>query len=210
MDIACNGCHAPVKFDHDGSWASVCTNCYGLVLRSGERLGAGQRTMPIVPDLSPMRIGTYGKYQDQEFRITGRIRVVGDNGYRNYWSLKGRDLPYRWLVHAYGNYALMRKEPLALEARAIKGIKPAASLQVGEGLAYIIEYLDSAFRLAWEGEIMDPLMLPFAIEVEAGRAPNDKLLVHMSEERTLELLTGVTVDFEELHFDNAPQLAQWV
>lgn len=209
MDMPCSGCGTAVKFDHDGSWASVCTDCYGLVRRSGERLGAGMRTMPIVQDLSPMRVGTIGKHDGREFRITGRIRVEGDNGYRNYWSLKGRDLPYRWLVHAYGNYALMQKGDRALETKAIRGIKPTATLKMEQDHAFIIEMLDSAFRFAWEGEIMEALSVPFAIEVEAGHQPDAKLLVHMNEAKQVEHLIGVTVEFADLHFENAPQLGQW-
>lgn len=210
MQLNCTDCKATVRFATDGSWARTCSSCQSLVLRSGDRYAVGLPRMAVLPDLSPMAVGSVGSFAGAEFRIVGRMRVEGANGYRNFWSLQGRDLPYRWLVHAYGTYALMAKWPGQFPKSEMRGIKPNRSMKLDDGLDYCAEMLDNSFRFAFEGELMEPLQLPYTIELEAGRAPNDKVIVHVMADAGLEALVGIMVDFEELHFEHSPTWARWI
>lgn len=208
MAVTCDRCKALVRFDHDRSWARVCT-CGSLVGHDGRRAVEYEADMPVLNDLTPFRIGHVGRFEGKEFRVTGRIRVEGANGYRNFWSLHGPDLPFQWLMNAYGNYALLATWDRPFPKDRMKGIKPTRQVKTDERDGYIAELMDNSFKFAWEGELMRPFMLPYTIEMEAGRATADKLIVHVKASTDIEALEGRMVEFAELCFEHATELAGW-
>jgi hypothetical protein len=164
--------------------------------------------MPMVEDLSPLRVGSAGTWNEKSFRVTGRVRVESERGYRNYWSLRG-ELPYAWLVQAFGNYALVGVSTKQVEKDDVRGAKPTRSLQIDEGEPYHVEMLDNRFRYAWEGELMAPLLMPWSIEIEAGRPPGGKAILLVEKASNVHALIGEMVEYVDLRIENPPALGQW-
>jgi hypothetical protein len=162
--------------------------------------------MPLVEDLSPLRVGTEGTVNDAYFKITGRIRVEGQRGYRNFWSMKG-DTPYGWLLQAYGNYALMALDHALMAPTVFKHVDPGKKLKM-EG-DFNLEALDTKFKYAWEGELMRQLPIPWDIELEGGDPGGGRVLILVDHSREARALKGVGVEFNELRLVNPPVLAQW-
>ncbi len=204
--ISCPGCRGSIRFEETGSWAVVCSGCAALILRDGARHEASAFQMPLVEDLSPLRIGTAGAVNGAYFKITGRIRVEGQRGYRNFWSMKG-DTPYSWLLQAYGNYALMASEDALVAPSVFKHVVPGKKLKMDGG--FDLEALDTKFKYAWEGEIMRQLPIPWDIELEGGEPGGGRVLILVDHSREARALKGVGVEFNELRLENPSALAQW-
>jgi hypothetical protein len=164
--------------------------------------------MPIVEDLSPLRVGSIGTWDQQPFRVTGRVRVESGRGYRNFWSLQG-DVPYAWLAQAFGNYALVGVSTEHTAKDAVRGAKPTRSLMLDAGEPYHVELLDNRFRYAWEGELMVLLPMPWSIEIEAGRPPEGKAILLVDKASGVHTLIGEMVEYADLRIENPPALGQW-
>jgi hypothetical protein len=208
MAVSCPGCKRELRFEHSGSWALGCAKCDALVLRDGTRFPGGTVDMPMVEDLSPLGVGSAGTWREKSFRVTGRVRVESERGYRNYWSLRG-ELPYAWLVQAFGNFALVGASTGKVDKDDVRGAKPTRSLRIDEGDPYHVEMLDNRFRYAWEGELMMPLPMPWSIEIEAGRPPEDKAILLVDKATNVHALMGVMVGYADLRIENPPALGQW-
>lgn len=204
--LACPGCHGSIRFEETGSWAVVCPVCDALVLRDGTRHAASTDHMPLVEDLSPLQIGAKGTMNELYFKITGRIRVEGQRGYRNFWSMKG-DTPYTWLLQAYGNYALMALDEALVPPKAFKGVDPGKKLKIDGG--FELEALDNRFKYAWEGELMHQLPLPWDIELEGGEPGGGRVLILVDRSRDARALKGVSIEFNALRLENPNAWAQW-
>ncbi len=208
MAVTCPGCRTVLRFEHSGSWALVCAQCEALVLRDGTRFAGATVDMKMVEDLSPLRVGSAGTWNEKPFRVIGRVRVESERGYRNYWSLRG-EVPYAWLAQSFGNYALVGTSVEKVDKEAVRGAKPTRSLKLDEGEPYHVEMLDNRFRYAWEGELMVPLPIPWSIEIEAGRPPDGKAILLVDKASQVHALIGVMVEFTELRIENPPALGQW-
>ncbi|MBL7980381.1 MAG: hypothetical protein JNL52_01090 [Flavobacteriales bacterium] len=164
--------------------------------------------MPMVEDLSPMKVGSVGRFRGEHFRITGRVRVESDRGYRNFWSIKG-DLAYQWIAQCFGNYALLSEWKGDLPMSDLRGLRPSGKLRLKEGDAYHVEMLSSRFRYAFEGVLMHELRVPYDVEVEVGRPPDGKALLLIEGAKRVSVLSGITVDHADLRLENIPSVAQW-
>lgn len=206
MAVPCPGCKASVRFEHPGSWAVVCASCAALVLRDGTRHPGSASQMDLVEDISPLRVGCAGQVEGKYFRVTGRVRVEGQRGYRNFWSIKG-DTPYAWLLQAFGTYAMVAMDQAPVPPTVFRKVSPGGELKMDGG--YQLEMLDNQFRYAWEGEIMQPLPIPWDIEVEAGDPSGGRLLILVDRSKEACMLKGMGLNFPDLRLENPPTLAQW-
>jgi|GEM_PF-6452977 len=164
--------------------------------------------MPLVEDLSPFKVGMTGTFKGQEFKVVGRLRVVTHHGYRNYWSLKG-DGEYPWLVHSFGHYALLKPFPGVVSKNELRKAKPGSSNRMDTGGTFQVELADKDPVFAAEGEVMLPLPVPYAFEIEMGREPSDKVLVLIKADADPVCFHGIMVEYADLHFQEPLQLAQW-
>lgn len=208
MVVNCPGCTSAMRFSYEGSWAVVCAKCDALVLRDGSRYAGATVNMPMVEDLSPLRIGNVGRVGDAEFRITGRVRVETERGHRNFWSVRGQ-VAFQWITQAFGGYALMAAHPGTPPKEDIRGIRPLRTLRIDETGKYQVEMLDRSPRYAWQGELMHALPMPWEVEVEAGRDPAGKALLLIVRSGKITVLAGTMVEFAELRIAEPTALAQW-
>lgn len=206
MEQTCASCGGHVRFQQRASWAVGCAACAALILRDG--FPTGYKHMALVNDLSPFKVGMVGAYKGKEFTVMGRTRAVTHDGYRNFWSLKG-DIEYPWLVHAYGQYVLLKPYPGVVSKRELRNAKPGTSNRIDPGATYQVEYADKDPVFATEGELMAPLPVPYAFEIEMGRDPLDKVLVLIKPDGEPVCFHGVMVEYAELNFKEPLQLAQW-
>ena len=208
MVVNCPGGTNSLRFVHEGSWAIVCVQCDALVQRGGTRYPGATVDMPMVEDLAPLRIGDVGSIGNEEFRITGRVRVETERGHRNFWSVRGR-AAFQWITQAFGGYALMAVHPGTPPKEDIRGIRPLRTLRIDETGKYQVEMLDRSPRYAWQGELMHALPMPWEVEVEAGRDPDGKVLLLIERSGRITTLAGTMVEFAELRIAEPIALARW-
>ncbi|MBZ0187896.1 MAG: DUF4178 domain-containing protein, partial [Candidatus Obscuribacterales bacterium] len=103
-------------------------------------------------DLTPLTIGTCGKFDDQSFEIIGRLKVNYSQGFWNEWYVifKGDDVG--WLAEAQGFYAVCR--PIAdVEVPSERILKPGSEIELGKEGFFEVEDKRSVYCLFSEGEL---------------------------------------------------------
>ncbi|HEX2095255.1 MAG TPA: DUF4178 domain-containing protein [Longimicrobiaceae bacterium] len=102
----CPSCGGPVEFRWAGAVQTVCTYCSSILVRHDVDLEAvGKKSSP-PPTVSPIRIGTEGRYRDRPFEVVGRIAYEYERGGWNEWHLVFGDGTSGWLSDAQAEYAV--------------------------------------------------------------------------------------------------------
>lgn len=105
-EAGCPSCGAPIEFKNARSVAAVCAHCDTTVSRT-DRSSALQdlgQISHVVPDASPIQLGSSGKCFGVEFLVIGRLQVQHALGFWNEWFLQWADKRTGWLGEALGQY----------------------------------------------------------------------------------------------------------
>jgi hypothetical protein len=209
--LPCPACGHYLTFRAGFPAKQVCPACRLVVHREGSGI-SGTRTAPAVPeDMTPLRVGTVGKYQGQSFELTGRIRYTSEQGYQNWWAMLLPDGTGAWLTEAYGDYAILRKTTSKVAPHKLTGSAPGKEFELGTGLAFYIKGLDKKKGLHLEGE------LPAGsgehtgfISVELGNEKRELAVVNVYALDKIAVYLGGYVPFESFHFTKLRDLHDWL
>jgi len=172
--------------------------------------------MAAIPDdMSPLQIGTRGKFLGIGFGIIGRMKLSWSDGFWNEWFVIFDDGRKGWLAEAQGAYAVSfeidKKEFAGL--RKLKNIvldKVIGSNLVLEKKILKIVDIKEAICAGSQGE------LPFAAPV--GRKTTsidlvgedgDFASIEVAEGESARVYMGKYVTWEELHCENFRILEGW-
>ena len=159
LAVACPNCGAEVVFRSPVLPVRVCDYCRTVVTRIGDDLRA-LGTAAVLPfDVSPIRIGTSGRYDGQGFDIIGRIRWGWSDGSWNEWLALFHDGSHGWLGEAMGQFMLTRKRRLSdVQSMMIRRMAEGGQPEIGEratfdGVDYRVTDIKQARCIASEGEL---------------------------------------------------------
>ncbi len=160
LTLACPNCGAEVVFRSPALPSRICDYCQTIVMRSGTDLEMIGKAAILPFDVSPVRIGMTGRFDDQPFEAIGRVRWRWTDGSWNEWLLLLADGSHAWLGEAMGQYMLLRERPLpgakAVQIIASGGQVPVGTEAVIAGESLIVSDAREVTCIAAEGE------LPFA------------------------------------------------
>nr|WP_269156304.1 DUF4178 domain-containing protein [Leptospira interrogans] len=112
LELSCPNCGAPVPFQSKVSIYGVCPSCKTLTLQKNQSLENLGKAGELVPDLSPIQIGTSGKTKDGiSFRVVGRIQQKYNLGIWNEWHALTSEGNSIWLAEAQGQYMITQLRP---------------------------------------------------------------------------------------------------
>lgn len=112
LELSCPNCGAPVPFQSKASIYGVCPNCKTLTLQKNQSLESLGKAGELVPDLSPIQIGTSGKTKDGiQFQVVGRIQQQYSLGTWNEWHAISQDGNSIWLAEAQGQFMITQLRP---------------------------------------------------------------------------------------------------
>ena len=80
QNYACPNCGAPLEFFSSVSVFTTCTSCRSQVVRHDFNLETMGVVGELLDDMSPFQVGTTGTFQEQNFKLLGRIKVVYSGG----------------------------------------------------------------------------------------------------------------------------------
>jgi hypothetical protein len=159
LKVNCPNCGAEVVFRSAGLPARVCDYCRTMLVRSGEGVSAVGQAAELPFDVSPIQIGTRGRFDEHGFDVIGRVRWGWTDGSWNEWLLLFDDGSNAWLGEAMGSYMLLREQSLAgaqgeVLDKLIKGGKlPIGSETQLDGEMFIVSDAREAKCIAAEGEL---------------------------------------------------------
>ena len=112
LKVECPNCGAEVVFRSAGLPARICNYCRTMIVRSGEGVSAVGKAAELPFDVSPIQLGTRGRFEDHGFEVIGRVRWGWTDGSWNEWLLLFDDGSNAWLGEAMGQFMLLRERPL--------------------------------------------------------------------------------------------------
>ena len=148
----CPSCGAAITFQSAVSILTVCAYCKSTLIRHDLELENIGQMAELLPDPSPIQLGTEGVYRKTRFTVVGRIQLRYSQGLWNEWYLLFENQRGGWLGETLGNYAvtflIQPPEPLP----------PFAELRAGQnvtlkGRAFQVTNIESSRCIAGEGEL---------------------------------------------------------
>jgi hypothetical protein len=148
----CPNCGAPVEFQWSSAVQTVCSHCRSVLVRRDLDLAKVGVVADLPPDVSPIQIGTTGRFAEAAFTVTGRIVYEYAAGTWNEWHLLFADGSSGWLSDAQLDYAITR--PLT----PTSPLPEASAFTTGQrftfnGMSFAVTTLTRARYRGVEGEL---------------------------------------------------------
>jgi hypothetical protein len=148
----CPSCGAVISFQSAISILAVCAYCKSTLLRHDLELKNIGRMAELLPDPSPIQLGTEGIYRKSRFAVIGRIQLHYSQGTWNEWYLLFDNQRDGWLGETLGYYTvtfLIRPpEPLP----SFPELRAGRSVTL-KGRVFQVANIETARCIAGEGEL---------------------------------------------------------
>jgi len=102
----CPNCGAPIRFRWSSAIQTTCEYCKSILVRHDVNLTKVGQVADLPPDISPIQLGTEGRYRDTAFQVIGRIIYSHDVGAWNEWHILFSNGSSGWLSDAQAEYAV--------------------------------------------------------------------------------------------------------
>lgn len=138
-----------------------CGHCQSLIRREGEGLSAIGQVAVLPFDVSPIQLGTTGRWDGQGFEIVGRVRWGWADGAWNEWLMLMADGRQRWLGEAMGRFMVTAERPDLLDMAEIATFAAGGKVRRGtqivvDGVSFIAADIKEAQCLGCEGDLSRP------------------------------------------------------
>lgn len=215
VTVSCPNCGADVVFRSPALPVSVCTYCRTEVMRIGDELRNMGQAAVLPFDVSPIRIGTRGRFEGQNFDVIGRVRWGWSDGSWNEWLMLFADGKHGWLGEAMGQFMVTRPvESGAAHGEGIEQLAAGRSPRIGAalrlgGVDYELADLREARCLAAEGEL--PFVAPtgWTILNADFRSPTGAMASFQRDDEEATLYAGRYVTLAELEPRDLREIAGW-
>lgn len=159
LTVNCPNCGAPVTFRSAALPNRVCDHCRSMLVRGDDGVGVAGEQAALPFDVSPIRIGTRGRFDDKGFEVIGRVRWSWGDGAWNEWLCLFDDQRHGWLGEAMGQFMMTFERPWtdirSPELRAIadgRSVIPGRKVQIDDEEMTIADARDVTC-IAAEGEL---------------------------------------------------------
>lgn len=208
MTLNCPACGAEVRFKSRSSIFGVCSFCGSTLVRHDLNVENIGKMAELPQDMSPLQIGTSGRYEGKNFEIVGRQKIVWDQGQWNEWYVLFDDGRDGWLADAQGFYMVSFQLPDSRLIPPREKIRVSESIKLGDGL-YTVDDIREVTCAGSQGEL--------PVKSAQGRKSTSVDLkgpgqsfgsIDFSPEGD-RLFLGKYVEFDDLKFMNLREIDGW-
>lgn len=203
----CPSCGAEVRFASSVSIFAVCSHCRSMLVRHDMDLEALGEMAQLPGDVSPLKIGSRGRYSGTRFEVIGRLKVAWSEGYWNEWFLRFEDGMHGWLGEAMGFFMLSFEERKTGGLPARSSLVPGKEYPVAPGRKFTVDDIRETVCIGSEGE------LPFrglagrkATSVDLSSVTGGFANIEYSAQDSVRLYVGRYVKFDDLEWSNLRDL----
>jgi hypothetical protein len=151
----CPECKRTIAIKSYATNVIICLHCYAPIQKL-ERFLKERINLVIARDeLTPIQIGTHGKWNGKKFEIIGRVRCVYSEGFTNNWTMLFDDDSVMMLVENCGEFAVYEKVALQNNvyfSRVSHMEYGAETVELNPGKEYILERKSFCADMEVEGE----------------------------------------------------------
>jgi hypothetical protein len=156
LHVPCPNCGGDVVFRSAALPARVCDYCHTMLVRSDQGIAQMGQAAVLPFDVSPIQIGTEGRFDGIRFQVIGRVRWSWTDGAWNEWLLLFDDGSDAWLGEAMGDFMLLRERAYdkGLAGRMARGEAAVIGkdVQIGGQKLTVVDARD-VLCVAAEGEL---------------------------------------------------------
>jgi len=208
MKLSCPACGAEVIFKSRSSVFGVCSFCSSTLVRHDLNIESLGKMSALPQDMSPLMLGTTGRFENSRFEIIGRQRISWEDGAWNEWYLHFDNGKDGWLADAQGFYlvSFQISDPPQFPVLAQLRIDSTIRLMGNE---YTLEDIREVTCVGSQGEL--------PVKSIKGRKSTSVDLVGENERygnidysaEGNRLFFGSYVDFENLNLMNLREIDGW-
>lgn len=204
----CPSCAAELEFKSNISVYAVCPYCASMIVRRDTMVGSIGKMATLPDEITPLQLGTSGRFGKDSFTIIGRARMKWAGGFWNEWFLYMDDGTRAWLAEAQGTYAISTEVEDFRKKDSLNIPKLGTYVQINKQKYYVTD-VKQAECIGSEGE------LPY--EAAKGRmAKYIDMLGRDGEFASIEFsgegqraYIGQYAEFPELNLQNLRELDGW-
>ena len=207
MKANCPSCGAEVQFKSSISVFSVCDYCKSMIVRRDMDLESLGKMARLPDDVSPLQLGSRGKYRDAAFEVIGRLKVAWSDGYWNEWFLLFENGKNGWLAEAMGFFIMSAEIKATDRVPGLADIAVGRSYELAPSSRFFVDDIKEAVCIGSEGE------LPFkglqgrkTVSVDLSNYGGEFVNIEYSGQDDIRLYVGRYVEFGELAFSNLRDL----
>ncbi len=211
--FSCPSCGAEVPFRSVDSVTAICHSCGTMLLRKDLTLESLGKIATLAEDLTPLQIGTIGKYRGVGFSVIGRVRVDWDAGSWNEWYIAHDNGKFGWLGEAQGSWAIYEMLPPEKTPKLDrKSVVPGTEITLPGG-PFAVEDARDVRIGGIQGEL-PKLIRPgdtyFSADLTAAPSTGGSATATIGffPNRT-EVFVGTWEEFSEFHFTGMRELSGW-
>lgn len=207
-DVLCPACGVGLRFKSRVSVFSVCSYCSSMVVRHDLDLEALGKMAELPADMSPLQIGTRGRYEGKAFELVGRLKIGWQDGSWNEWYALFDDGSDGWLAEAQGFYS-MSFTVRAARVPPRKDIFPGRALPLVGNQVFEVEDIKEATCIGSEGEL--PIKGPqgrTSVSVDLSGPDNRFACIDYADDG-VRLYVGRYVDFDHLKLTSLREIDGW-
>lgn len=186
----------------------VCPQCLTV-----ETLPKGKvyKTESMYEDMSPLKIGAQGKYQQKAFNIVGRVKYKFTSGYKNHWIAAWPDESIFIIDEAYGHFTFFKEENIKLPNLEKIKAKPGAMFKPVNRDRFMVEAFNQCTGFIAEGELPALKIFPFApfVEIIASSSEKTILNIHLFGPNTAIVYSGMSVPFADMNLKLHREVHGW-
>jgi hypothetical protein len=207
MIFNCPACAAQVKFQSSASVFGICSYCQSTLVRHDKNIESLGKMAQLPPDMSPVQIGSGGKWMKVNFMIIGQKKMSWEHGLWNEWFIMFDDARTGWLGEAQGHWAISFGDT-SIIAPAAKDLLVGQSYKLGKK-TYLLDDFKDASCSGSLGEL--PAQALKGDKFTSADFTGDNLSfasVDYSSSIPIAYL-GSYVEFEDFKFSNLRQIDGW-
>ncbi|MBI0182153.1 DUF4178 domain-containing protein [Snodgrassella sp. W8158] len=214
LHTSCPSCGAEIGIRSATAVTAVCGYCHSVLLVNQNKLLQSGRHSAVLNDLSPLQIGTTGKWQGKSFILIGRIQVHYEAGLWNEWHALLEDGSSAWLSETNDRFAFTRLQPASAGEEKLPEF---SSLKVGktffkyQSRRYAVADIHKTSRGQYVAEGELPVSLPnseTALVADCRNGLSFITLDYSSGQQQPEVFAGRGVTLKSLKLQNTRRKEQ--
>jgi hypothetical protein len=194
----CPSCGGPLRFRGATSIVAVCQYCHATLVREGAKLEDIGKQADLLPDESPIQLGTTGSHRGETFSVVGRIQYRYEAGLWNEWHALFDVGKSGWLADANRDYTITYLSPPG-QVPAFAALKPGDTISL-LGDRYSVSDIETAEVVAGEGELPFKFRAGWKAPVADLRGSGARFATIDYSEDTPHIYIGERLPFDTFRF----------